>query len=143
MERVKRLKTPSDRSSPHWKILRMVCAAQVETILISVISMLADPNDESPANVDAAKEWREAYPEFKCVKKGWHPRYRKKRKNPEKKNIPIPPSLSRFSLTSALFFPPIVFFSPSFSCLSFFSRPLFPAYPFFLALFFPPILFLF
>ena len=27
--------------------------------------MLADPNDESPANVDAAKEWREAYPEFK------------------------------------------------------------------------------
>ena len=26
----------------------------VETIIISVISMLADPNDESPANVDAA-----------------------------------------------------------------------------------------
>ena len=26
----------------------------VETILVSVISMLADPNDESPANVDAA-----------------------------------------------------------------------------------------
>ncbi len=26
----------------------------VETIAISVISMLADPNDESPANVDAA-----------------------------------------------------------------------------------------
>ena len=26
----------------------------VETILISVISMLADPNDQSPANVDAA-----------------------------------------------------------------------------------------
>jgi len=46
----------------------------VETILISVISMLADPNDESPANVDAAKEWRDAYPEFKkkvarCVRK--------------------------------------------------------------------------
>ena len=37
----------------------------VETILISVISMLADPNDESPANVDAAKEWRENYPEFR------------------------------------------------------------------------------
>ncbi|GCB70828.1 hypothetical protein scyTo_0010865, partial [Scyliorhinus torazame] len=31
----------------------------VETILISVISMLADPNGDSPANVDAAKEWRE------------------------------------------------------------------------------------
>jgi len=46
----------------------------VETILVSVISMLADPNDESPANVDAAKEWRENYAEFKrkvarCVRK--------------------------------------------------------------------------
>jgi len=37
----------------------------VETILISVISMLADPNDESPANVDAAKEWREDFATFK------------------------------------------------------------------------------
>ena len=27
--------------------------------------MLADPNDESPANVDAAKEWRENYQEFR------------------------------------------------------------------------------
>lgn len=33
----------------------------VETIIMSVISMLADPNDESPANVDAAKDWREDY----------------------------------------------------------------------------------
>lgn len=46
----------------------------VETILVSVISMLADPNDESPANVDAAKEWRDNYQEFKkkvskCVRK--------------------------------------------------------------------------
>merc|ERR1719322_1509879 len=46
----------------------------VETILVSVISMLADPNDESPANVDAAKEWRDNFPEFKkkvskCVRK--------------------------------------------------------------------------
>ncbi|KAF3850647.1 hypothetical protein F7725_012419, partial [Dissostichus mawsoni] len=31
----------------------------VETIMISVISMLADPNSDSPANVDAAKEWRD------------------------------------------------------------------------------------
>lgn len=30
----------------------------VESILISVISMLADPNDESPANIDAAKQYR-------------------------------------------------------------------------------------
>ena len=29
----------------------------IETILISVISLLADPNDESPANVDAAVSW--------------------------------------------------------------------------------------
>ncbi|KAJ8313045.1 hypothetical protein KUTeg_010418 [Tegillarca granosa] len=49
----------------------------VETILISVISMLADPNDESPANVDAAKMWREKPDEFKkkvakCVRKNYH-----------------------------------------------------------------------
>lgn len=30
----------------------------VEKILISVISMLAEPNDESGANIDAAKMWR-------------------------------------------------------------------------------------
>lgn len=46
----------------------------IETIVVSVISMLADPNDESPANVDAAKEWRSNYTEFKknvarCVRK--------------------------------------------------------------------------
>jgi ubiquitin-conjugating enzyme E2 G1 len=46
----------------------------VQTILLSVISMLADPNDESPANLDAAKEWRECREEFKkkvarCVRK--------------------------------------------------------------------------
>jgi ubiquitin-conjugating enzyme E2 G1 len=36
-----------------------------ETILISVISMLSSPNDESPANIDAAKMWRENPAEFK------------------------------------------------------------------------------
>ncbi|KAL8581192.1 ubiquitin-conjugating enzyme E2 G1 [Nucella lapillus] len=46
----------------------------VETILVSVISMLADPNDESPANVDAAKMWREQPEDFKkrvsrCVRR--------------------------------------------------------------------------
>jgi len=30
----------------------------VEKILISVISMLAEPNDESGANIEAAKMWR-------------------------------------------------------------------------------------
>ncbi|CAD6500011.1 BgTH12-04116 [Blumeria graminis f. sp. triticale] len=34
----------------------------VEKILISVMSMLAEPNDESPANVEAAKQWREERP---------------------------------------------------------------------------------
>lgn len=37
----------------------------VETIMISIISMLSSPNDESPANVDAAKEWREDRDGFK------------------------------------------------------------------------------
>ncbi|KAI9837932.1 MAG: Ubiquitin-conjugating enzyme E2 15 [Thelocarpon superellum] len=44
-----------------------------ETILLSVISMLASPNDESPANLDAARMWRENPAEFrkkarKCVR---------------------------------------------------------------------------
>ncbi|KAL9070235.1 MAG: hypothetical protein Q9157_005884 [Trypethelium eluteriae] len=36
-----------------------------ETILLSVISMLSSPNDESPANVEAARQWREEPKEFK------------------------------------------------------------------------------
>jgi ubiquitin-conjugating enzyme E2 G2 len=36
----------------------------VEKILISVVSMLAEPNDESPANLDAAKLWRANRNEF-------------------------------------------------------------------------------
>jgi ubiquitin-conjugating enzyme E2 G1 len=36
-----------------------------ETILLSVISMLSSPNDESPANVEAARLWREDPAEFK------------------------------------------------------------------------------
>ncbi|CAL5874260.1 uncharacterized protein PFLUO_LOCUS8548 [Penicillium psychrofluorescens] len=36
-----------------------------ETILLSVISMLSSPNDESPANVEAARLWREDAAEFK------------------------------------------------------------------------------
>lgn len=35
------------------------------TILLSVISMLSSPNDESPANVEAARLWREDRAEFK------------------------------------------------------------------------------
>lgn len=37
----------------------------VEQILLSVISLFADPNDESPANIDAAVQWREDRDAFK------------------------------------------------------------------------------
>jgi len=37
----------------------------VETIMISIISMLSSPNDESAANIDAAKDWRDNREEFK------------------------------------------------------------------------------
>ncbi|KAG8258176.1 Ubiquitin-conjugating enzyme E2 G2 [Homalodisca vitripennis] len=39
----------------------------VEKILLSVVSMLAEPNDESGANVDAAKMWREDREEFNRI----------------------------------------------------------------------------
>eukprot|EP00762_Andalucia_godoyi_P000695 ANDGO_05280.mRNA.1 Ubiquitin-conjugating enzyme E2 7 len=37
----------------------------VETILLSVISMLSSPNADSPANLEAAKEYRDSYETFK------------------------------------------------------------------------------
>lgn len=37
----------------------------VEGIIVSVISMLSDPNDESPANIDAAVMWRSDKDAFK------------------------------------------------------------------------------
>mmetsp|Transcript_10524 Transcript_10524/g.16000 ORF Transcript_10524/g.16000 Transcript_10524/m.16000 type:complete len:168 (-) Transcript_10524:117-620(-) len=37
----------------------------VEAIIVSVVSMLSDPNDESPANIDAAVMWRNDRKEFK------------------------------------------------------------------------------
>lgn len=37
----------------------------VESIIISVISMLSDPNDDSPANIDAAVMWRNDKAAFK------------------------------------------------------------------------------
>jgi ubiquitin-conjugating enzyme E2 G1 len=44
-----------------------------ETILLSIVSLFASPNDESPANADAAKLFREDIKEFrrrcrKCVR---------------------------------------------------------------------------
>lgn len=38
---------------------------QVESIMLSIISMLSSPNDESPANIDAAKQWRDSKDEFR------------------------------------------------------------------------------
>jgi len=43
-----------EKASERWLPIHTV-----ESILVSVISMLASPNDESPANIEAAKEWRE------------------------------------------------------------------------------------
>jgi ubiquitin-conjugating enzyme E2 G2 len=36
----------------------------VEKILLSVVSMLAEPNDESGANIEACKVWREDREKF-------------------------------------------------------------------------------
>uniref|UniRef100_A0AAA9T6K2 Ubiquitin-conjugating enzyme E2 G2 n=1 Tax=Bos taurus TaxID=9913 RepID=A0AAA9T6K2_BOVIN len=41
----------------------------VEKILLSVVSMLAEPNDESGANVDASKMWRDDREQFYKVAK--------------------------------------------------------------------------
>lgn len=48
-----------EHASERWSPIQ-----SVEKILISVMSMLAEPNDESPANVEAAKMWRARRPEF-------------------------------------------------------------------------------
>ncbi|KAJ2891408.1 ubiquitin conjugating enzyme [Zalerion maritima] len=48
-----------EHASERWSPIQ-----SVEKILISVMSMLAEPNDESPANIDAAKMWRERRDEY-------------------------------------------------------------------------------
>ncbi|KAJ1732639.1 Ubiquitin-conjugating enzyme 13 [Coemansia biformis] len=54
------LHSPSEDPMGYEDISERWSPAQcVETILMSVIMMLSSPNDESPANVDAAKMWRE------------------------------------------------------------------------------------
>ncbi|XP_065632240.1 ubiquitin-conjugating enzyme E2 7-like [Quercus suber] len=47
---------------------------EVESIVLSIISMLSGPNHESPSNVEAAKEWRDRKDKFKkkvsrCLRK--------------------------------------------------------------------------
>ncbi|KAM5453610.1 ubiquitin conjugating enzyme Ubc7/UbcP3 [Microsporum audouinii] len=50
-----------EHASERWSPIQ-----SVEKILISVMSMLAEPNDESPANVEAAKMWREKRAEYEA-----------------------------------------------------------------------------
>ncbi|KAI3388965.1 hypothetical protein SNEBB_002876 [Seison nebaliae] len=54
--------TGYESSSERWSPVQTV-----EKILLSVVSMLAEPNDESPANVDAAKLWRSDVKRFKEI----------------------------------------------------------------------------
>ncbi|KAK9843935.1 hypothetical protein WJX84_002492 [Apatococcus fuscideae] len=49
-----------ENASERWSPVQ-----SVETIMISIISMLSSPNDESPANIDAAKQWRDDREGFK------------------------------------------------------------------------------
>lgn len=39
----------------------------VDSILMSILLMIASPNFESPANVDASKLWRDNYSEYKKI----------------------------------------------------------------------------
>ena len=60
-----------ESSAERWKPIH-----GVSSVIMSVISMLSDPNDESPANIDAAVMWREKYEDFKkkvyqCVAKSY------------------------------------------------------------------------
>ena len=55
-------------SSERWRPVHTI-----ESIILSIISLLSNPNDESPANIDAGKLWRENKEEYKkkvrdCVK---------------------------------------------------------------------------
>ncbi|CAK9137858.1 unnamed protein product [Ilex paraguariensis] len=47
------------------EMIQTAMSLQVESIVLSIISMLSSPNDESPANIEAAKEWRERMDVFK------------------------------------------------------------------------------
>lgn len=49
-----------ETSSERWSPVQ-----SIEKILISVVSMLSEPNDQSPANIDAAKMWRDNRALFK------------------------------------------------------------------------------
>ena len=54
--------TGYEKAGERWSPIQ-----SVEKILISVMSMLAEPNDESPANVDAARMWREDRKRYESI----------------------------------------------------------------------------
>ncbi|KAK9452262.1 ubiquitin-conjugating enzyme and catalytic subunit of SCF ubiquitin-protein ligase [Limtongia smithiae] len=51
---------PSERWSP---------AQSVESVLVSIVSLLEDPNPDSPANVDAAVSWRSNREQYNMIAK--------------------------------------------------------------------------
>lgn len=53
-----------ESSSERWSPVQ-----SVEKILLSVVSMLAEPNDESGANIDACKLWRSDRAKFNEIVK--------------------------------------------------------------------------
>lgn len=53
-----------EQASERWSPVQ-----SVEKVLLSVMSMLAEPNDESPANIDAAKMWRNNNAEYNRIVK--------------------------------------------------------------------------
>jgi ubiquitin-conjugating enzyme E2 G2 len=62
------LHTPGDDQFGYEKAEERWSPIQsIEKILISVTSMLAEPNDESPANVDAARMWREKRADYEKI----------------------------------------------------------------------------
>jgi len=68
---------------------RWMPSQTVASILLSVISMLSDPNFSSPANVDASVEWRNNYSKYKSRVKNI---VEKSRKRYENIKIPHPES---------------------------------------------------
>jgi ubiquitin-conjugating enzyme E2 G1 len=56
---------PDEKAEERWRPI-----LGVEAIIISVISMLSDPNLSSPANIDAAKQYKENRAEY--IKKVKH-----------------------------------------------------------------------
>lgn len=54
-----------ESASERWSPIQ-----SVDKILLSVMSMLAEPNDESGANIDASKMWRDDQEQFVKIVRG-------------------------------------------------------------------------